>query len=416
MRVQISRPSRWLTSFFLLYCLLLVLFVAQPSNAQSPTPTPLPTAAVTWGPVITNTPSILTGTPPPTPDRTGCVDSAFDESLLDPLWISQCFRCLQGSPTPVATIKSFTLATSPPIGTPNAIATLPTLPPLYEPPVYVSPTATLTPTMSPTGTPELIEYYFDLRQFPDTFTIIPWSSLQSTTNPVNDAVWIDGDGFQTSTTVDYEPSYTGQFALIELNEENFGIYGDLLDEVVTFALYSSGSNGFGITLPSAPTVGIPPDASGFGGDRGGFYNAWNDVTDVRGMWAYATYLGTSHSYLTGFAFTAYGYAEGEEPTPTPTPTSSAPPALSCLEPQYIDISEPIVFIDDLDGEFVAEDCFEVLPPLDITVTDPDIYFGGVDMCITWVRMPLLSLLGIQLSLDLILIIPIAFIIRRMFTM
>lgn len=130
--------------------------------------------------------------------------------------------------------------------------------------------------------------YWDFRTSQHGATVIPWD-LATYTNPVNDGTWDTGLGFGTSTTVDYEPGYTGQFLEVRLPDD--AILNNCA--ITSFAVYYNG----GFTGISGHTsVGAAA-----GGSRGEYYSYFEDGTDWRNAILFITYLGTSHSYITGIA-------------------------------------------------------------------------------------------------------------------
>lgn len=413
MRVRTMLPSRWLILSCLLSCFLLVSYGVLPSNAQGATNTPgggTPTPgyidlALTATALAGSSPRIHTATPVPTASRDGCVESGFDQDNLDPSWISQCLRCLETRATPVATIQQFTLVTVPPLGTPDGISSVPTLPPLYVPPTVAVPTspATLTPTVTPINDPTLLAYDFNWAIGSPTNTT-GWSA-------VTDLDWLhdlSADDRVTSSTFTYS---TG------------GIYGLGYEQ----APYVPVAGNFSFVLPDGysltDVIIAGSGALSIAVMHGGSYSVYGgtntsewhgedyEATAIR-VFAYA-HANPSISRVRIY----FGYDTPPTPSGSETPTATATPmggvtVISCDEPIYTDVSTPIVNID-FDGTDLGEDCFTIVPELNITATDPDIVYEGLQICVQWHAPPALTILGLNFPVDLILVIPIAFVVRKL---
>lgn len=391
-------------------------------DAQGGTFTPDPdccsTIVPTFGAIQTNTPSIVTQTPQPSRDRTGCPVDDVDPEGLDDDWAAVCSRCLMDlEPTPQVTIPSFIMGTVPPLGTPEAGGT-PTVPfvSLYGTPTLggLSMPPTNTPPPAPTATPSLIEVYWDFREDTHGVSIEGWSLGGAGSGWLN-AEWSEGVGFYSVTTFDYFEDYDGQFLQLRLPNhpvllgndiETFAIYGSLLS--------ASGAVGFG-----EGTTARTPSASGSGGSRGSFYIAYGSYEDWALAMIYGTEGGTASGTVTGIAFTYYGYEWSSE-TPTPSPTATpAPVVISCDTPLYKDISTPIVDID-VSLEDLGSDCYRIVPEIDSSswsVVGVDLDIGlrvdGVDLCVEWLPFPILAFFGITIASDLLLIIPIAYMAKNL---
>jgi len=401
MRVLIFPRSLWRISFFLLCCLLMVSFGVLPSNAQTFTPDPdcCSTIVPTPGAIQTNTPEFYTVTPQPDKDRTGCPEEDFDQDNLDPSWVGVCSRCLEDRATPVATIQQFILVTKPPIGTPGSVAAVPTLPPMYHTPTpggVVLPTG----TPAPTATGEADDWhsvFYDFTLDHYNMQVYPHACTGN-----DQGAWNPGFGWQ--------PVYGGCGGGVWAYQIKWTMDELLPPLARNFTLHGVFGSTDYFTLSGDPQTApyITPDFD----STIQRVRRWNDERDYRG-WA-ITDVGTG-VVLEGLSFEYFGqegeFDEDDEPTPTPAPTVPAMLFL-CDDPQYTDISVPIVDID-FDDSDLGENCYTIVPELNVTVTDPDIVYVGLQLCVQWKAVPALSLLGLTFTVDLILIIPAAYVVKRL---
>lgn len=123
--------------------------------------------------------------------------------------------------------------------------------------------------------------------------------------------------------------------------------------------------------------------------------------------------------IVGIQFNYYGlpFEDGDLTTPTPTPTATAGAVvISCDEPVYKNVSVPIARIDFGDDEPLADSCYDIIPEVDGTgIGQPSLYFEGLEICVVWKRLPVIGFFGINFGIDLLLVIPIAYLIRRLLT-
>lgn len=112
-------------------------------------------------------------------------------------------------------------------------------------------------------------------------------------------------------------------------------------------------------------------------------------------------------------------------TPSPTPTASptyspwihtpAPGAvLDCSVPQYRNTT-PVAGVPSA-VSIHHEACYTIVPDLSITIPGQgEVGLVQTDLCVTWVNFPSIDFLGITFSLDWLLIFPIGWLVRRLFS-
>lgn len=106
------------------------------------------------------------------------------------------------------------------------------------------------------------------------------------------------------------------------------------------------------------------------------------------------------------------------PAPTASPAGTLAPWMNTPVFEDVDCSvavfgefEPVA---DFDPEFgiVAYNCYTIVPEIDIDIPNNDgLHVDGVQWCITWFEFPVITLLGIAVSLDWLLVVVVAFLVR-----
>jgi hypothetical protein len=123
------------------------------------------------------------------------------------------------------------------------------------------------------------------------------------------------------------------------------------------------------------------------------------------------------------------WCEDEQPTLTPTmsPTPTIPPLIptdpgqyDCSIVIYADLDTPIVNVDG-GITVLSVNCYTVIPGVQIHITQeilglqiPKIELSRFELCVEWISTPSISLAGITFSLELLLVIPLGWAVRRLF--
>lgn len=415
-RTRLLSISGFLPRLFIWLCVWSLAFGGvQLSRAQSETNTPAPTStgappiSPTWGAIQTNTPSVLTATPAVSPTPIGCPDEAIDNpDDLNSAWVAQCSRCLAGAAaTPVATIQQFTLATVPPIGTVHATTALPTLPPLYGGGTN-TPVPTNTP--APTGTPSTWTVTYD---------------------------WV-GEGNSLGWVADYGVfSLTGFVGALDQIQNGGGI-----NEAGAHINFEHAVQITSVQVFLVPYSGFPPNTHYIRFAVGESYVDWELLNQIDQGELYPPYSAVLHNFVPGegqdnpittsqvglyYARGGSGFflskviinGVGASPvdvldhTPTPIPTEIGDfITYDCAVPVYVS-HDPVADVD-LSSDIVETDCYTVIPEINVTISDPDINYDGLQICVNWTRVPSVTWFGITLSIDLLAIIPAAYLLKRAF--
>jgi len=146
----------------------------------------------------------------------------------------------------------------------------------------------------------------------------------------------------------------------------------------------------------------------------GFYEVGYSVpvSNVRVVYAFtghgATAPGGNSVIMDDFEITASG--ADVFLTPTPTPTGTGVPWLTLAASSTPSECSVAVFRDDnVIAEFpdvlttIDYQCYTLIPEININIPDHPLAVDGVSLCVTWFEMPIISLLGITFTLDIVLV-------------
>jgi len=384
----------------------------------TPTPTPIPEIHPTWGAIQTNTPSILTATPAPTLDRSGCPSGSFDTDGLDSEWASVCSRCIAlATNTPQVTIPAFVLGTVAPL------STLATAAPTWIP-MYTTPTLgglSIVPTAGVTSTPSAapFSYTFDL-----TASSGGW--VVNHADGVDVGSWVSGEGWNTVYNGWSVPGYSGAFAVLDLGLDfstlnvtgvtvHYGSYPVATEPLtIGYCENSCSSYSYISGLPFNTSENeVFVDYAGIGID----YTTLDHFGfRLIGTSGYGYVVPVTSITISGIGVCEWCGSPTSTPEFSPTPAPTSRPPILCDTPLYGDYSTPIVNVD-VDTTDLGTDCYTVIPEVDTSgwLFDAGLRIDGVEICFQWKAFPTIQVFGLTIALDLLLIIPLAYLVRRLLT-
>lgn len=430
--------GRWMSASslpFLSFILPFALFVAftlQPLSETAaqvePTDTPFYGTNTPGGPTPTSgyvdlaltatanarTPDVKTVTPVGTPDRTGCPGEWLVPDGLDDDYVATCSRCiLSGMPTTEAVIPGFIMATIPPLGSPPAA--FPTIAPMYKTPTLGGLVAPPTYTPAPTATPDLFEW---TQSFDFTESSFGWV----TSGPSD--IWgeyVEGQGFSQTYFSGSQPGYADRYnflrvfwepphaiRLTEIRSTWVSINDYGVDDYESH-YYVCDENcddeftpGAGVDLSTGThtTINFVGDASGVGEIGLEAYAAANDfylvAVQIKG-------IGTP-PFVT-------------DPTPTPPPTAApTQKVVLCSSPIYKDLDTPIASVN-VTTSTIGTDCYIVIPAINSEDWLLDVGLRGdeLELCVEWLLIPSISILGVEVPVDMIFLVVIGYLVKRVWT-
>lgn len=347
-------------------------------------------------------------------DEDGCpILTEEEEELLDPAYYAACTRCFV-DPTPVrdSMIPSAVLSTltlNPTLQTTFSIPIIVSGTAVTATPggIYVAPAPWSTSTPAPTGTSNA------------TLTPTPPASGTITTYdfvPLNGAVTVDGDA--------------GVYAVNYLRVDN-GFTIDLGDwryihlvEVVWFKTSPNDGNNQTARL-SADSYSIvsTPDYTmnvGGGDSERSQLMAWQNGSIPRiGQVIRVEFFGGTAPSYTRIKEVKVTWSAAHPPhtaTPSNTPTPGATPApwvgtpdlsqAACEVAVWADLDPVAAFDPELN--VISNQCYTIVPEISIDLPgEGGLDVDGVQWCITWFEFPIITLLGITVSLDWLLVVVVA---------
>lgn len=349
---------------------------------------------------------------------------------LDPLYYSQCSACFT-EPTPVRenSIPTVTIgSTASPYGIPVIVSGTPVTatPGLSGLPIGSMPTWTLTPvntatvtdTPVATATPILQVVVFD-------FT----DGGQHGWIPMNvPLTWGDQVNSFTLSGVQsiFDSGVGREYIQIDYPASNPSMVATALSIFYTVPPSPYASIHFDIFNTNGATIQNTITQStelSVGGSFVKTYNLSSVTLSGWGLNAFSNLLGGNQAdwYITRIevqttnVVTATPIASATV-TSTAAPTSTGAPwvgmptvdPVSCSVAVFRDDNPVAAF--DTEFEIVDYQCYTIVPEIEIDLpgTDNDVDIDGTQYCVTWFEMPVIELLGIQLSLDWLLVIVVAF--------
>lgn len=406
----------------------------------TPTPTITPTPSVT--PTATNTlvyDPYATGQPSPTPDTAGCPETIPNIDTLDTDWARACSRCISVlTPTSPFNIPEYGITPNP-IGTPNpeGYTPVPTLTQYVVPTAYIPPTSTLTLTPSITPTPTPSEgwcYTWDFTESAGGWYVTPSTAgeyesgvgFNDTYPPGFDGIYMTSPDWVDTGWITRLVVYTdllageglGHFLIRESDslEEVCDLGGELTEDE-DLELWAYGFN-CDSELTSGEALEIIYDC-----EIGA--NCDTDVSIVR----------VHISGEDGNSPTGSSMCEGS-PTPTPGPTSTpgatstpytitpnplyTPSGVDCSVPVYDEL-DPVATLGDLDDLYVSTECYTIIPNVHIGgdtflgIEIPEFVMYQFDLCFDYYMLPAITIFGIEIDIAWIMIVPVIFLMRRLFS-
>jgi hypothetical protein len=157
------------------------------------------------------------------------------------------------------------------------------------------------------------------------------------------------------------------------------------------------------------------------------YQFWNAIPAFRKQTRYITFTkngGTgTYFYIDWMSIRGYSFTPVSTPTPTVTPSPTATlaawvdgPAAGqnyyCGVVKYRSTAPVAQFADGIDIHSYA--CYRIIPEIVVGVPGQgDVGIDGVDLCITWIDFPGLTFFGFYFRLDWLLVVPLAWLVRRL---
>lgn len=419
--------SYWLA--YISLCLLVTLSFAWGGVVEAQTLTPAPSA--------TKTP-VQTWTPSPTFDSAGnarfnCPDEQYYFDEVDVAYIGQCSHCLtRRTPTPDAVGEGLpefdipiTTLTIVPLGTQTATTTMvggtyyPTRTPYWQgtfTPVPTdtpvnSPTPTLTPTLQPTW--EWTHYNFTYADAPETPTLYPIYDVSGAWTWDDDMGWGVPAGHACDVQFKFNLIEETNVVQVQIDSYADSIFiGNQLQSALGAGAFTMDIDGY-----------VRPPVSGYQSavktyfptphyiDKYRISSCINGQYYIQGVWVakaapISTYTPTPDATIT--------------PTFTPTATQN-PQEVDCRNPYGHDVLPPLVETDALDYSIVARECYTVIPDgfyIDLSFVNPDFVIGidGLEVCVNYVRLPNMAILGINLPFGaLVVTVLVGFFFRRFST-
>lgn len=364
-------------------------------------------------------------------DDEGCpILDAGQLSSIDPLYYSQCAHCFV-TPTPVRDSLIPTVALPAPTldltvsstfeipvivsGTPQTRTPAPAGGGLFT----ATPTSTVTVTPGgATATPHFEQVIFD-------FT----DGGQHTWIPMNyPATW--GDQVVTFSVGGIQSVFTASPSAREyIQIDRLAAAGSITGvTAIGFQYTTLGDNGGGIIWEVYDTNGASLTSLIAGSTVGGTGTSLNQTYILGspvtlsgwGVNAYTGVLGgTNHWYLEKILLTTTNVVTAT-PALTSTPNPTGAPWIVTPVTEDVDCSvavfgdfEPVAQFEDT-LRIVSVECYTIIPEvhIDIPGNDP-LDIDGVQWCITWYEFPIISVLGITVTLDWLLVVVVAWMIRAL---
>jgi len=378
----------------MLYGLLL-----SPVSAQSPTPTPHITLTSSGATAtLARTPFGATSTPAPTATDSGgdCPTDAgsINPNDLDPMYALQCRRCfvataVPGLPIfPTSDVPSVTLDFSGLTVTPEGATPTDVIGATSTAAPTDVPTLTSTPTIMPTIEPTCE---------PDLSVAADWHLYDGSHGTILGA-------FQYYIQAQSSYPGSGAYEYIILTTGETDVCASPSVE------YVSGGVPQGFAVNPCGTEINP--------------FSLNTVLTPNGAEAPINFLEIQVTGGTGIYNIGFPICGESEPTSTlaPTPTETLAPFAEqndCTVPVYR-IETPVAAIDPVVTE-VGQNCYTIIPQMNIGLPDvtilgvtlQDINVDETDLCVHWMDYPDPSILGITISFGWIILIPLAWFVRRL---
>lgn len=363
-------------------------------------------------------------------DENGCpVLSPDQKAKLDPLYFAQCTRCFVDAtpvrdnqiPTQVVAVPTTDLTATSPYSIPVIVSGTPmTATPIVggAAPTFPPPTATGGTALPPD---------VSCMQNGDGGGVGDWL-------PISFHTTIPTAGTYNSGVDRWEGAYsadaTGKLLRIRQSWD-----GSMITSIRVHISYSSTLS----TSVNALICGIWADAPlgdlSLGDELDVTYSNVHPATDSGYMCQYdnpSGLMGVTALDIASSAFSngsdGYSYIDSVEicgdvdilPTATPSPTATGAPWMPTPDLGESDCSVA-VFRDDTPAVTIPEHiavhsygCYTLIP--DITIEIPgrgDVGLDGVELCVTWFVMPVITVLGITISIDWLLFPLVAWLIARL---
>lgn len=391
-----------------------------------PTASALPTSTLVYNPYAT-------GIPTATPNNSDCPSFVVNPDGLDVNWAKACSRCLVAlTPTSPFKIPDYGITPNP-VGTPNPdgytpVPTLTAYVPGTQPP---TPTLTSTPvTPMPTSTPSQL--------------IHSWNFLGSSSEGWNFEV-VSGatpSTFGTTTMsgvrsvhVTYHPTFG------TLNKQTLSMYRDDLDleHLDSFQVqYATSYVGWSFVAQLYNNNVLQRTISRtFTGVGSGNIEQWFFSPEIAEVDEIIWYAQSPVNGSLDFIFiqginigtNIYEILPTPTPTITPIPTSTTvytnplhtPSGYDCSVPLYEEL-EPIIDVDwSADHLYVQTDCYVLIPEVDIGggeflgIEVPEIDLEESEICFDLYQMPSIYMLGVTIGTDLIMLVPLLWFVRKLFS-
>lgn len=348
-------------------------------------------------------------------------------SLLEPAYFASCRRCfLEATPVrdsviPIAQIPTATLN-----GTLQSTFEIPIM--ISGTPVTRTPAApggglfTATPTVTLTNTPGGATATPHFEQVIFDFT----DGGQHSWIPMNyPATW--GDQIVTFQAGGIQSVFTASPSAREyIQIDRLAASGSITGVTAIGFQYSTlGDNGGGIIWEVYDTNGASLTSLIAGSTVGGTGTSLNQTYILGspvtlsgwGVNAYTGVLGgTNHWYLEKILLTTTNVVTATPAlTSTPNPTGAPWVVTPVMEENDCSVA---VFRDatpiaEFPTYFTVVDygCYTIVPEVEITFSQPDVIVDGLSVCVTWFQMPLISMFGVVATLDWLLLLLAAYMVK-----